>query len=338
MNDIYSILPSYYKHRIAVVGKREFFIKVRDALVECIRKYGFEANAYAEIEEALRDKPTCVVVMQPMMYPIPEDRSVIWIMIQTEQLFHNEKWPKQPFFVKNLNAIKSYLNAYDIILECVKQNIDGLKKMTDATIVHFPSYWYPSLEEDKDRISSLDDKEYDLLFIGTMPGIDNRRKKLLDYLSEHYKVFPETVMWYEEKSKAIANSKICLNIHFDESRQMEMMRMCDYFAYESFVLSEPMYHTEPFVEGQDYVEFFWTNICEKIDYYLAHDEERKRIAQNAHQKLHQYTLMESAKILIDTLLLVSYDKMREKEEEAYRARHTFVPEVKRKLRKILKKK
>ena len=346
MNDIYSILPGYYKQRIAVVGKLNYFIDYRDALVECIRHYGFEAFACSEIDEALAMNPTCITVIGSIVFDVFEHKNddIIWILIQTEQLYLDDIPSKQAFLNKMRKKVEPILNCFDIILEWDKCNIKWLKERTKAIVEHFPYAWFPALEYEGDH-SINEDEKYDILFIGELPGIDKRRKVLLDYLSKKYKVYPKTRgVWGEEKKQAIASSKICLNIHYDESRYAETDRLFDYFSKKRFVLSEPIRYPEPFVEGEDYVEFFWTNLCEKIDYYLSNNEERQRIAQNAYNKLHQYTLLESTKILIDTLLLVSYNKMREREEkkkqeelEAIKAANKFYPRLKRLIKRILRK-
>ena len=322
MNEINSILPCYYKHKIAVVGKGDIFIEYRDALVDCIRKYGFETNAYLEINDAIEDKPTCIVVINPMLYSVPKNFDIIWIMIQTEQLLIGEKQYEQPFLKKNINSIKPYLKRYDIVLDGCKLNISGLRKMTSSVVEYFPYGWYPQLEN---SIRGNTEKKYDLLFIGTMPGIDDRRKALLDFLSSRYSMFPKTTLWHDEKIEAINSSKICLNIHFDESRYMEKMRLFDFWTNKGFVLSEPMHSTEPFVEGQDYAEFFWTNISEKIDYYLAHEEEREKIASSAYKKAHENSLYDSTKVLLDALILTSYKKIQlKKAKKEHRAAKEFM--------------
>lgn len=331
MSDINTILPEYYKHKIAVVGKKYFFIRYRDALVDCIRRYGFEAIAYTEIEEALADKPTCIIVINPLLYPVPEDHSIIWIMIQTEQLFHGDQKTEQVFFKSNIKRLKPFIHAYDIILDGNFGNVNGLKGITDTIVKFFPSGWYPALEYLNNPKSN---PEYDLLFIGNMPGVDNRRIRLLEYLAEKYKLYPvRNDLWNEKKAEALSSAKICLNIHFDESRYMEKGRLDDYFANKCFVLSEPMYNTDPYIEGEDYVEFYWTNICEKIDYYLSHEEERKRIAENAYRKIHEHTLFDSTRILIDSLILESYNRYRVKKEKE---NDTFTSRIKTSIKKILR--
>ena len=333
MNDISSILPEYYKHKIAVVGKRNFFVDYRDSLVSSIRQYGFDATAYTEIDEALVDNPTCVVVINPLLYPRPNNKSIIWIMIQTEQLFHNDDNTQQIFFEGNVKRIKPYLSFYDLILEWDRINIMGLQKLTKTKVVYCPHYWYPSLDYNVCS-DGIEDKKYDLLFIGNMPGVDNRRQKLLDFLIERYKTFPiRNDLWGINKAKALASAKICLNIHFDESRYMESARLNDYFSNKCFVLSEPIRNPEPFIEGKDYIEFFWTNICNLIDYYLEHERERNAIAESAYRRIHEHTLLDSARVLIDNLILESYNRYRKKTNSIS---NSIGNKVKQTIKKILK--
>lgn len=333
MNDIYSILPDYYKHRIAVVGKRNFFIRYRDSLVECISRYGFDVKAYAEVEDALLEKPTCVVVIAPTLYSIPKDKSIIWIMVQTEQLFNGAQSSNSPFLNTHIKELKPYLDAYDIILDESKQNIAGLVRVTKTPVVFFPSGWHPSLEINKAPNISAQEKPYDLLFVGNMPGVDQRRKKLVEFLATKYKVYPiRNDLWGNKKFEALSSSKICLNIHYDETRYMETARLNDYFANNCFVLSEPMHQTEPFVEGRDFVEFFWTNICEKIDYYLLHEEERDKIANQGYKTLCKHTFYDNSRILIDNLIMESYNRY---QAEKYKNNNTVLVRIKRLLKNVL---
>ncbi len=332
MNNIYSILPDYYKHRIAIVGKWRYSVAFRDALVECIKQYGFESQGFSEFEEINGFNPSCVVVIAPHLYEIPKNHDIIWIMIQTEQLFNDDKKTEQTMFSGYLKQLKPRIKAYDIILDGNKCNLYGLKRLTKSIVEYFPSYWFSEVDYSTKADNSRN--KYDLLFIGNMPGMRNRREVLLSFLNKKYSIYPETTeLWNEKKQKAILESRICLNIHYDESRYYESARMNDYFANHAFVLSEPMKYTEPYVEGEDYVEFFWTNICEKIDYYLEHEEERLKIADNAYKKLHEHSLMESTKILIDVLILESYNRYQVQETKN---QNTIIRRIKHMLKKILR--
>lgn len=48
-------------------------------------------------------------------------------------------------------------------------------------------------------------------------------------------------------------------------------------------MSEPLYKPAPFVPGKHYVEAGYEEMPEVILYYLAHEKERKEIAENGYR-------------------------------------------------------
>jgi spore maturation protein CgeB len=48
------------------------------------------------------------------------------------------------------------------------------------------------------------------------------------------------------------------------------------------VISEPMYHHEPFLEGRHFISATVEEMPALINYYLTHEEERKMIARQGH--------------------------------------------------------
>ncbi|MCF0127059.1 MAG: glycosyltransferase family 1 protein, partial [Pseudobutyrivibrio sp.] len=50
------------------------------------------------------------------------------------------------------------------------------------------------------------------------------------------------------------------------------------------------------------------DMCTKIDYYLANDQERARIAKNAHNKVLNQPIERNVEILINEILMEMYHK------------------------------
>ena len=301
-----TFIPDYYKQKIAVVGDSNYFIKYRDALAMCIREYGFDAKVYSEIRMALSDNPTCVIVICPQLFHKPPKRKdVFWVMVQTEQLF-DKIGQNHLFLKKNLIRVKPYLAHYDLILETCYNNIEGLKKITRTPVEFFSAGCY---EKQVFNSNSVQNKDYDLIFIGDRNGIFNRRKNLLEYLCKRYKVFPEVDgLWGDERDNAIAKCRIGINIHYEEGRYSDSMRLNMLIKNKCFVLSEPIDYPYPYVANEDYGEFILTNVCERIDYYLSHEEERKKIIEHAYNKYYSKNMRDSIKVLIDWIILKSYNE------------------------------
>lgn len=110
-------------------------------------------------------------------------------------------------------------------------------------------------------------------------------------------------LWGEEKEQAIMSSKICLNIHFDNSLVYESPRMYEYLANKKFVLSEKISDSYPFIEGEDYESFYINNIVQKIEYYLVHPEERNRIAMNGYNKINHYLIDDNIEVILERFIL-----------------------------------
>lgn len=299
----------YYNFKFAVVGKKFLFIPYRDAMVNSLNKYGIIAQGFEEIDQAIEFHPQVIVVINPILFTPPKKhgKKIIFVAIQTEQL-HTE-FGGEIFGKTHIKQLKPYLNSFDIILDWSKDHIEVLKKITKNEVLYFPHSYFSELEVNMDTSKNNNNPKYDIIFIGNMPGVDERRKKAIEYLSSIYNVHPiRNDLWGEKKKIALMDSKICLNIHYEESRCMESPRIYDYFANHCFVLSEPMHSTFPFVEGKDYVEFFWTNIKETIDYYLEHPEIRQRISDHAYSTLKSVDMVDTIKILIEQIIVLRYRK------------------------------
>ena len=247
----------YYEFKFAVVGKKFLFIPYRDAMVNSLKKHGFIAQGFEEIEQAIAFNPQVIVIINPILYTHclkKFGKNIIFVAVQTEQL-HTD-FGGEIFGKTHIKQLKPYLHSFDIILDWSKDHIEVLEKMTRKKVLYFPHSYFPELEVNTDdcKNDKYNNPKYDIIFIGNMPGVGERRKKAIEYLSSIYNVHPiRNDLWGEKKKLALMNSKICLNIHYEESRCMEFPRLYDYFANHCFVLSEPIHSSFPFVEGKDFV-------------------------------------------------------------------------------------
>lgn len=96
-----------------------------------------------------------------------------------------------------------------------------------------------------------------------------------------------SVEWFNETPKAFYNSKINVNITLKSIKTGIPFRVIDIMAAGGFVITnyqEDMFrHFEPDVDFVYYTDE--DDLLEKIDYYLKHDDERKKIAQNGHDRV-----------------------------------------------------
>jgi hypothetical protein len=88
--------------------------------------------------------------------------------------------------------------------------------------------------------------------------------------------------WGEGRTRLINRAKIFLNIpRF--ARQFTLLRFALGACNKALLVSEPLYNSAPFVPGEHYVAADYGEMPRAIQYYLTHEEERRRIVENAYQ-------------------------------------------------------
>lgn len=297
--------------RIEVVGKTNYFLPYREALVESIRKLGFEARGFEEINYGYN--PDGFLIINPLHYRNEEfrNRQFLYAGIQTEQLPNREVYCVD-FGKDKYEMFRKYYHKYDFIFEWSPSSYRFLKERYKR-VFFLPHCSFSQMEyADMERVTP---EPYDLFFAGSPIGVRGRREKLLKALEERYRLYPQVSnLWGEEKGEGILSSKICLNIHFDHSLVFESPRIYEYLSNKKFVLSERMADSYPFVAGVDYGEFQIRNIFDRVDYYLSHDEERARIAENGHAKAGSFRLDDHVSIILDRFLMEKGYRMSRRED------------------------
>ena len=112
--------------------------------------------------------------------------------------------------------------------------------------------------------------------------------KETEELSPKVKIMP--ALEYEEISKVYRNSKININITLHSIETGIPQRVFDVMTAGGFMLSNYQEELEElFVPGEDIVLYHnLEELEEKVEYYLTHEEERKRIARNGQRKVIKY--------------------------------------------------
>ena len=130
-------------------------------------------------------------------------------------------------------------------------------------------------------------KDVDVLFVGAMMP---RRERLINKLRARFPVTTASAFGHE-LVQLFNRAKIVLNLHAEEYRDTET-RVFEALGCGAFLLSERLSSDNPF-SGDHLVEFdSFHDLCDKIQYYLAHTEERRSIAQQGHLEAlahHSYT-------------------------------------------------
>jgi spore maturation protein CgeB len=130
-------------------------------------------------------------------------------------------------------------------------------------------------------------KEFDLVFIGSKTP---RRLKILEFLSSKgYRVYSPNVWDPVQMNEIFNKSRIVLNIHLSDLPNTET-RIAEVLGAGSFLLSEKISSPDLLEDGAHYAS--WTSsdlygLTERIDFYLANDSERERIAAIGYHHFHQ---------------------------------------------------
>ena len=274
----------YYNLRIAILGKG-IFKSNAERLQNEFQEYGINACFFEKYSDIFDFKPNCVVVTCPIYYPYKEfkDRSIVWVGINGEQIATPEfgsGWN----LTKRLNEVKEYCKKFDILFDNSESSARVIRSFFNGPVGVVQRNCYPANLSIPDFISD-EKKEYDILFYGSTPNYP-RRRDVVQFLASKYNVFPKNDnLWGEDLVDAIKKSKICLNLHAEESRYFEKMRFIQLFSNHAFVMSDRIFDSGDFVDGEDFATFFLTDMCDRIDYYLANEEIRKFMADNAYRKI-----------------------------------------------------
>ena len=217
------------------------------------------------------------------------------------------------------NRLPEYLRGYfDAVMEA-QLNISGaniVEPMLTTNILEQLQEYF-QLEKSEGSFSDLG-----LIFQTTVLGFkiaEIERRRALIELSKHYKVnvysnsdvsdllriqYCGSVDYWSEMPKVFRMSKINLNFTIPNIKSGIPLRIWDVLGCGGFLLTNyqaeiPYY----FKEGEDLVCFdSLEDLCEKVGYYLEHEEERKRIAWNGYRKVRKkHSYIERIHTILDTV-------------------------------------
>lgn len=217
------------------------------------------------------------------------------------------------------NRLPEYLRGYfDAVMEA-QLNISGaniVEPMLTTNILEQLQEYF-QLEKSEGSFSDLG-----LIFQTTVLGFkiaEIERRRALIELSKHYKVnvysnsdvsdllriqYCGSVDYWSEMPKVFRMSKINLNFTIPNIKSGIPLRIWDVLGCGGFLLTNyqaeiPYY----FKEGEDLVCFDGLeDLCEKVGYYLEHEEERKRIAWNGYRKVREkHSYIERICTILDTV-------------------------------------
>lgn len=126
-------------------------------------------------------------------------------------------------------------------------------------------------------------KTIDILFVG---NITERRRKIINELKSKFNIIESQSAYGMDMNLLLNKAKVVLNIHAEEFLDTET-RVFETLGSGAFLISETLASENPFIAGKHYVEAEIGNVeamIKKIEYYLAHEEERNKIALEGHEE------------------------------------------------------
>jgi hypothetical protein len=147
------------------------------------------------------------------------------------------------------------------------------------------------------------ERDIDTLFLGLLDV--PRRRRLLKQLRRQGVDLVARGSWFdptnwgEERTRLLNRTKILLNLGRHPG-ELSGLRLILGLANKALVISEPIYNPAPYVPGTHYVSAAIADIPRTIRYYLANEEERRRIAAEGHRLVTQeVTLARSVSQILD---------------------------------------
>jgi hypothetical protein len=129
-------------------------------------------------------------------------------------------------------------------------------------------------------------RDIDTLFLGWL-DIPRRRRLLKQFHRCGTEIMArgswfEPANWGEERTRLLNRTKILLNLARYPG-ELSGLRLMLGMANKALVISEPIYNPAPYVAGTHFVSAAIADIPQAIRYYLAHEDERQRIAAEGHR-------------------------------------------------------
>ena len=199
---------------------------------------------------------------------------------------------------------QKYLRGYFEATMEAQRDLQGVniidRMLTPEILMELESYF--ELEKSEDSLSDLN-----LIFSVTTLGFkiaQKQRRRILIDLSKHYDVSIYTnsntndlirvknkgsVDYWSEMPLVFRNSKINLNMTIPNIKSGVPLRIYDILGAGGFCLTNFQAELPMQFENGKHMVWYYSNedLYDKVDYYLKHEDERKRIAEAGREFVHE---------------------------------------------------
>lgn len=217
------------------------------------------------------------------------------------------------------SVLPDYLRGYFEAMMCIQSDLYGSsminEALTPSILQQLQQYYHLDKKEDSFsdlglifetttlgfKIAQLQRKENLMALSKILPVSLYSNSDASDLLLVQYK---GSLDYWTQLPKVFYASKINLNFTIPNIKSGIPLRMWDVLGAGGFLLTNYQVETSQyFTEGEDLVSFYSkADLLEKAKFYYEHDEIRKRIAVNGHEKVKKYhsyeaRMLEMMKIL-----------------------------------------
>lgn len=234
-------------------------VYIAKLLEHCLLKLGIMVNICTEEPEKYGDEVHIIIC--PQMFKHFPSRYIAFQMEQTV----SSRWLSDEYFNILMNAYAVF--DYSLV------NIDYFKKNTEfgKMFYYLPVDFLPEAQRTSQEF------EYDVVFYGD-PN-NERRRLMLDKLSNCFNVKIISEVFGEELYKELSKAKIIINIHYYENALLETTRIYEALSLgTSIIISERSNDPKEEERLNSIVEFVPIDdieaMAKSISYWLEHDEER----------------------------------------------------------------
>jgi len=232
---------------------------------------------------------------------IKQATTVSWKYVNNGVAFMGNLYNDEVDFIESIAGLPDYEKGYMKSLELAQLTMPG----TDLIEELFDDYYNQRLNRyvsfSKEKEFFIKDTELALNMI-KKNILSMERIKMLEILSSKCDVtlysdskkqcLPAVrkrgyIDYMKEMPVMFANSKVNLNITLRNIKTGIPLRALDIMGAGGFLLTNYCYELSEYMnDGDDYVTFIDSEeCCDKAEFYIKHDEKRKRIARNGQDKI-----------------------------------------------------
>ncbi len=184
----------------------------------------------------------------------------------------------------------------DFVFCAQKQAVLDMKRDGVANPIWLPHAVEPQAYPKFDLLT----KKYDLCFVGHVSS--KNREDALDRMFGEFPNFYYGQQLFEQAARKYAESKVVFNIAMKEDVNM---RCFEALATGSFLLTDWVPSIDELFEDGKHLVMYRSldEAVEKAKYYIAHDEERERIAQAGYEHvMKNHTIQHRVNVILDEFL------------------------------------